>query len=215
MAADEIISDQLNFFAKNAAGCAFAAHAARDSDRYEWSHQIIGSDSLQSITNVIMAAIVDERISTLSIIFPDVRTNADLDNLLPALNRDVLYLYEKLDTDSNRCFRYRAKIGIDESFVSGFGPFEHMPITRQTPHTSIVFRVKPRPAYGWYLKEPENGIIHVADMNMKGLSDRNLTRMWNNSFLRTRGLLQKKPDEESAAKTTFVIPLPRAGQIYL
>lgn len=209
----QIISEQLEFFARNLSGCGFAALAARDPYHFEWGSKVIRSPDHGKIDEYIAWAVAEPSVSTLSLIFPDVTSDRELDALIPLLRTNLLILYEHVDTEQNRCFRFRAQINEEQSFISGFGPFEYMPVTRRAPYTSIVMRVKQRPLYEWNFKEPESGIIHVADMNMKGLGDRKLWRMWNNSFLTTAGLLEKKPDQESAAKTTFVIPLARANEI--
>ncbi len=215
MSIDPVVAAQLDFFAKSLSGCAFAAMAARNPSKFEWGHRVVTREDEGNINAIVAEGIEEPSISTLSLIFPHVATDADLDSFLPTLDANLVYLHEKLDTADNRCFRFRARVGEDSSFVSGFGPFECMPKTRRAPYTSIVMRVKPRPQYDWHLKEPEEGIIHVADMDMKGVADRNLQRMWRNSFLTTAGILGKKPDQESAAKTTFVIPLQRAANIAL
>lgn len=215
MTDEEIIHQHLDFFAKNSSGCAFAAHASREARHFEWGLAIAREPDLPNLNELVQNFIDDPQIPTLSIIFPDVKTDQDLDFLLPSLECGLIFLNEKLDNDRNRCYRFRLKIHSEISFISGFGPFDYMPITRRTPNVSIVMRVGPRPVYDWHLKEPEPGILHVADMDMKGIPDRNLKRMWNNTFLRTAGLLGHKPDEESAAKTTFVVPLDRARQILL
>lgn len=209
----QIISEQLDFFVTNKSGCAFAAVAAKNPTHYEWRHVVIANVHLTELETVISAAIDDASVSTLALIFPDVKTDQELDLLIPKLLSRYIVLHEHYDTERNRCFRFRAKIGNDESYISGFGPFSSMPVTRRSPHTAIVMRVKPRPDYDWDLKSPEKGIIHIADMDMKGMTDRQLRRLWNNSFLTTKGRLDKDPDDESAAKTTFVIPLDRADQI--
>lgn len=211
--ADQIIGEQLEFFLRNRSGCAFAAVAARDAQHYEWQHEVIRAGEYAEIDGVIAQSVAAPEVSTLSILLPDITEPEELDLLLPELVGENLYLHEVFNTEHNACFRFRAKVGDEESYVSGFGPFEWMPSTRQTPHTALVMRVAPRPEYDWHLKEPDEGLVHVADMDMKGLSDRALEKMWRNSFIRTRGLLGKKPDEESAAKTTFVIPHARAEQI--
>jgi len=209
----DIIAEQLDFFIRNGSGCAFAAQAARDPSKYEWGHIVLPCADIEKLDERVMGAIADSSISTLTVIFPGVRSDDELATLIPKLVTDNLILHQTHDTETMRCYRFRATVNDDQSFISGFGPFDFMPITRRSPHTAIVMRVDARPPYAWHLKEPENGIIHVADMDMKGLSDRTLNRMWNNSFLRTRGLLGKKPDDESAAKTTFVFPLDRVDQI--
>jgi hypothetical protein len=215
MTDNELKLTHLDFFVRNASGCAFAAHVARDPDRFEWAIEIVRVGQMGAVDEIILNAVADEGTSTLSLVFPDVLTQADLIGLIPMLDRDTIFLHETKDVNSNRCYRFRSRIGDEVSYISGFAPFEAMPITRRAEIVSIVMRVGRRPAYDWDFKTPEPGIIHVADMDMKGLADRNLKRMWQNSFLRTAGLLGHKPDEESAAKTTFVIPLAQAQQILI
>ncbi|HEV7289461.1 hypothetical protein [Sphingomonas sp.] len=215
MSGDAIVSEHLEFFVRNQSGCAFAAIAARDPAKYEWHHDLIMELDPGLIAARVDAARADPAISTLSIVFPAVTSVDELALLLAALPCGPIYLHETLDTPKHRCYRFRAKVGEDESFVSGFGPFDFMPETRRTPYTSIVMRVKPRPVYDWYLKPPTEGLVHVADMDMKGIPDRRLQRLWNNTFLTVAGILGKKPDDESAAKTTFIIPLERAAHISL
>ena len=210
---EDVVDAQLGFFRKGGSGCAFAALAARNPEYYEWHHIVIRHDEYANIQGIIASAIANEAISTLALVLPDVDSEQKLDAFLPSLNGEILFLHHTLETDGNRCFRFRARVGEDESYVSGFGPFQAMPLTRRTPHTALVFRVGPRPKYDWHLKVPVEGLIHVADMDMKGVPDRTLHRMWRSSFLATAGILTKEPDEESAAKTTFVIPLDRADQI--
>ena len=215
MGDDELIQEQLNFFAANSSGCGFAAQAAKDPTLHEWHHVVVMAGSYDNIDQIVRDAITADGVSTLSLVFPEVGDAADLDRFLPILDGAVIYLHAKIDTAENRCYRFRAKVGDEESYVSGFGPFDFMPETRRTPHTSLVMRVKPRPDYDWFLKEPDEGLVHVADMDMKGMPDRLLHRMWKNTFYTVRGILGKEPDNESAAKTTFIIPLPRAAQIDL
>lgn len=211
--ADDIISEQLEFFARNGSGCAFAAYAARDALQYEWAHMVLSTADAEAVDDVIAGAVADPSVSTLSLIFPEVQSMSALMELLPLLNREILHLHEIFPTEGNACYRFRARVGDDESLVEGFGPFHWMPVTRQAPHTAIAMRVGPRPDFEWFLQPPEEGLIHVADMDMKGLSRRALERMWSNSYTRTRGLLGQDPDDESAAKTTFILPHAYAEQI--
>ena len=212
MTDQEAIEAQLSFFSNAGSGCGFATLASRDASKYEWSHRVIQDQSAASLDAVLREAIADPGTSTLSIIIPATQTLSDLANLIDNMNGGLFLLNNIVDTQNNRCYRIRAQIGDEQSYISGFGPFEHMPKTRQSGVTSIVMRVKPRPKYEWHLKEPEEGIVHVADMDMKGMTGRRLRRMWNNTFLTVHGILGKKPDEESAAKTTFLMPLNLLSQ---
>lgn len=215
MTDDLIAASHFEFFAKSLSGCGFAAVAAREPEKHEWAAKVVRNDAIDHLAEIVEESINNPKHSTLSLIFPDVTNDDELDRLIPRLNCGVIFLNQCHDTEANRCYRFRAQVGDEQSFISGFGPFDSMPITRQAEITSVVFRTAPRPTYDWHLKEPTAGIIHVADMDMQGMNDRQLRRLWNNSFLTTAGKLGHPPDEESAAKTTFVVPLDRANHISL
>lgn len=72
--------------------------------------------------------------------------------------------------------------------------------------TEIVFRTKSRPQYDWVMKETPEGVIHLADMDMKGMGEHKFKSLWHGSFATTEEVLGKKPDLRSAAKTTFAVP---------
>ena len=91
--------------------------------------------------------------------------------------------------------------------MTGFGGFDFLPETRQAVFTEIVFRSKPRPDYDWVMKEAPPGIIHLADMDMKGMRENQFKALWYGSFDKTENILGHKPDLRSAARTTFLMPL--------
>lgn len=57
------------------------------------------------------------------------------------------------------------------------------------------------------MKEAPEGVIHLADMDMKGMKDIQLQYLWDGSFKNTERIIGHKPDLRSAAKTTFAVPL--------
>ena len=197
---------QRQFFARNRSGCAFAAYAAKRPKKYGWLSVITEVDA-GNISETLGAAINDPDVQALSMIFPNVETVSGLIDLINACLDTGSFIDEGDDESGMRFVRLRAQVGGDRSWVSGFGPFEFLPKTRQAPHCELAIRVKPRPAYNWSFKETPAGIIHLADLDMKGLSDRNLWKLWGASFETTKNILGHTPDDESAAKTTFVIPL--------
>ena len=91
--------------------------------------------------------------------------------------------------------------------MTGFGNFNFLPKTRQSVFTEIMFRSKARPPYEKVMKKTPEGIIHLADMDMKGMSDNKFKSLWYGSFDNTESVLGHKPDLKSAAKTTFAVPL--------
>jgi hypothetical protein len=101
---------------------------------------------------------------------------------------------------------FRAIVGNLRSYVTGFGDFAFLPQTRRSPYVEIAARVKPRPQYEFVFKEAPENIIHLADMDMRGIQRDKLRRLWDNSFIHTQAILGAKPDLRSAARTTYSLP---------
>jgi len=200
-----ILEMQRSFFSRNRAGCAFAAYAAKRPSKYGW-RSVVLVPTVDKIAHELAGAIADPGVQALSLIFPDIQSTSDLIELVGTCLETGLFLDEATDTESARLVRLRAKVCSDLSWVTGFGPFEFLPKTRQAPFVELSIRVKPRPNYDWHFKPPVDGIIHLADLDMKGLSEKNLWKLWGASFETTKKILGHPPDEESAAKTTFAIP---------
>lgn len=205
---EQVKKAQWQFFSRNKSGCAFAAYAAKRPDKYGWSSVVL-QVTPSTIGEALASAIADPDVTTLSLIFPEVVTTEALDDLIQACLATDYFTDDGFENQEMRLVRLRARVGADHSWVTGFGPFSFLPLTRQSPHTELTIRVKARPQYDWYFKPPIENVIHLADLNMKGLSDRQLAKLWGASFETTRNILGHAPDEESAAKTTFALPLLR------
>lgn len=72
--------------------------------------------------------------------------------------------------------------------------------------TEIVLRVKPRPTYDFAMKESPPDVIHLADLDMKGMPADRFRATWHACFRATAKLLGKAPDLTSAARTTYGLP---------
>ena len=207
MGHDEIKREQLEFFRAHKAGCAFAALAAKQPEQYGWFQHIVQAEC-QVIEKVLDDSIQDPEVTMVSLIFPSVRSLQELleltDNLKSANN---ILLEQDVVFKGFRCLGFRLKLHKALSWMSGFGNFDFLPQTRQSPHTEISVRVKPRPNYDWVLKEHPETTVHIADLNMGGLSDTMLKKLWQSSFDQTERVLDHKPDLRSASKTTFAIPV--------
>ncbi len=202
-----IIETQLEFYRKGGAGCLFAAHAARDPSKYGWRLSVSDVDKVL-IEELIQSAISLASVSTQSIIFPSVMMLGDLKSLLLILKETPSVLLEqKEEFEDAVCLGYRVNVGNLKSWMTGFGSFDFFPKTRQAVFVEIVFRTKPRPDYDWVMKETPHGIIHLADMDMKGMRENQFKALWYGSFDNTENVLGHKPDLRSAAKTTFSVPL--------
>lgn len=56
------------------------------------------------------------------------------------------------------------------------------------------------------MKEAPDGVIHLADMDMKGMSENKFKALWYGSLDRAEEVIGHRPDLRSAAKTTFAVP---------
>lgn len=203
---DLVKEEQRRFFRENRAGCAFAALAAKDQAKYGWLPRVLPA-TVDAIGPALRDAIEDPQTQILSMIFPSVQTISDLVDLTGTCLETGLFHDDGSDREKLRFVKLRAHVGGEVSWVSGFGPFDFLPLTRQAPRCELTIRVKPRPDYDWHFKPPVEGVVHLADLDMMGVSDPTLRRLWGVSFVTTQRILGHAPDDESAAKTTFVIPL--------
>lgn len=206
MQSESIKAAQREFFRKNRAGCAFAAYIAKTGPAsYGWRTEIVEVNA-DAIAQHLRHGIADPATEILSMVFPDVSTVANIDALVAACLTTKLFSDEGRETDEVRLIKLRAVVGSELSWVSGFGPFDFLPATRRAPFCELTIRVKPRPNYNWYFKPPIDGVVHLADLSMQGMSDKHLQKLWGVSFETTKKILGHPPDEESAAKTTFAVP---------
>lgn len=111
-----------------------------------------------------------------------------------------------MEFKGSRCLGLRVRVGVLESWVSGFGPFDFLPVTRRSPYTEVAFRVKARPKYELILKPAPENVIHLADLDLLGVTNAAFRTLWQASLDRTARMLGHAPDLRSAAKTTYAIP---------
>ncbi len=207
MRARAIIETQLEFYRKGKAGCLFLAHAAGNPSKFEWRLSVCRAKK-NNIEKLIQSAISLPDISTQSIIFPSVVTNEDFKDFLSILREtSLVFLEQEEKFEDAMCLGYRVQVNDLKSWMTGFGNFDFFAKTRQSVFMEIVFRSKPRPAYEKVMKKSPEGVIHLADMDMKGMDDNKFKSLWYGSFAATESILGHKPNLKSAAKTTFAIPL--------
>lgn len=211
---DAILSAQMDFYRRNRAGCAFAAFAAKDPRRYGWA-QSVCAPSASDIDTVIRAGITDAAVTTISVILPAITTaDALLAFALELRHSRLIVLGHKDQFEDSLCLGFRALVPPKLSWISGFAPFSFMPVTRRAPFVELALRVKPRPAYTVILKPAPDDAIHLADLDMLGMTKAAFQTLWDNSLTHTAKLLGHTPDLRSAAKTTFSLPLSLAGNLF-
>lgn len=205
-ARDAIVQRQLRFFVEKRAGCLFAAAAARNPGRYGWIHRITPPDH-DAIDLAISEAIADPETTTLSLLFPDTSSTDQLLALIGTLMQcRMLLLDQSEEFMDTLCLGFRARVGDAKSYVTGFGDFPFLPVTRRTPCVELTTRVKARPHYDFVFKPAPPGVIHLADMDMRGMPFKAMQRLWDDSFVQTKNVLGAAPDLRSAARTTYSIP---------
>jgi hypothetical protein len=201
-----VIETQLEFYRKGGAGCLFAAHAAQNPKKYGWRLSVTTTD-VTHIVALAQEALTDETISTQSIILPSVVNPDDLVRLLRSLeNAEPFSLGLNEHFKRVTCLGLRVRVGKEDSWVAGFGNFKFLPKTRQAVFTELTFRTKKRPVFDRVMKEAPPDTLHVADMDLLGITENKFKALWYGSFDKTEAVLGHKPDLRSAAKTTFVVP---------
>lgn len=209
----EIVERQLSFFRQGKAGCAFAAIAATNPAFFGWRHRVSHRvyDNLQ---REISEAVSANHVNMLSLLLPWVSTDHDLIGLVEALpQRTNIFVGMDEIFGNCRCVGLRLPIGSKESWITGMGPFEFLPVTRRASTTELIMRVKSRPNYAKVMKQAPTDVLHLADLDMRGIVDSLFKELWNLSLRNTARMLGHKPDLRAAAKTTFSFPIHRIDKI--
>lgn len=211
MEASDILTAQMEFYRRNRAGCAFAAFAAKDHRKYGWT-QTITAPNAPAIDALIQSAITDPKVTMVSAVFPTVDSPQALLAFADELRHcSRLTLGQKEAFGDSLCLGFRVLVPPKVSWISGFAPFEFMPVTRRAPYVELAFRVKPRPDYRVVLKSAPGNVIHLADLDLLGMTQAAFRTLWDNSLSHTAKLLGHAPDLRSAAKTTLSLPLSLVG----
>jgi hypothetical protein len=203
---DALLEGNLQHYRQHHAGCSFAAFAAHKPEAHSWHLEVL--HDLESLDEVVSRLRQNGNIATVSLLFPSVNRQEHLEQLIESLSRSDDFFRESLGLH-----KYYDIVGLrfrvdpkTVSWVTGLGPFDWMPATRQSPTTEIAFRIRGRPGYPWTFKEPPLGVVHLADMEFPGIDETRMRHLWDSSFDRTRRVLGHSPDMLSAAKTTFILP---------
>ncbi|MBP9742753.1 MAG: hypothetical protein KBD37_05275 [Burkholderiales bacterium] len=203
---EEIYTEQINFFKRGKSGCIFAALAATNPKKYCWQQIQIKQICPNIIDSQIESYMSAPEISTLSVVFPEINTVEKLLQLIRVLEQCKTMATEKIYYKNFLCYGFRLKVGNKFSWVSGFGPFEFLPKTRQAPYTEITCRIKDKPDYKFEMKKAPHNILHLADMDMQGMCTHAFKTLWTQSVANSEKIVGHKLDLLSAAKTSFAIP---------
>lgn len=206
LAVERVLQEQMSFFRSNSTGCGFAAYAARNPGHFGWKQVVVDSDP-EAVDRALSDAIQEPETSTLSLVFPDINRPEHLWEFVKALGAsDGIFVGQDEMLLGQRCIGLRARVRELTSWITGFGNFEFLPLTRRAPHVELTIRTKARPDYKVILKEAPKMVVHLADMHLRGISRQDFSALWEASLRRTASILGHAPDLRSAAKTTFSFP---------
>lgn len=160
------------------------------------------------------------------LVFPDVKTLADLTGLIRALCASPRWHCVELTTDdlANKALllglRWRLPDDKYINYVLGFASFEEMPRTRHAPYTAMILRTGPTgraPAIAYKhgvnpkddlrANEPPPIPVHLADMPDLLPTEEDVARVWRQTTqLKGRELTGDAFSEAARAKVTFSLP---------
>jgi hypothetical protein len=205
---------QRDWHARGQNGCVFARLAALAADSLRWDY-IVVSELLQTPGSIVAlcaqldTAIADERCEVVSILFPltsapsqAIATIRELSGLSP-----FWLEYDEVDQGYLRLhLRYPVAGGGIQAWVMAFSPFSFVPNTRRAPYFELVLRTKEKPTEVFHRLNQDRDIAHLADAPLV-MSEKYWEDRWRSTLRRTRMILGGEPDNISAARATFAIPI--------
>lgn len=216
-----VVAVQNRWHRKGFNGCVFAQAVASKASELGWRHEVIAeeinTDNRKTIAKSIEIAIEKARtgpdVRILSVLFPQVKEVphlVDVTRLLVSDEVPSVFLVNKEVAEGHIALSLR--ISISESkqlgWIMGFGPFDFFPNSRHSPVTEIVIPVKPKPASVFHRHSHDQSAAHVADIPTN-LDDSVMEHLWHATHSRTRYILHGEPNQFSAARTTFTLPITK------
>lgn len=183
------------WIAKGKTGCTFATLFAKNPEAVGW--RFIPVEMFE------MGNQLKENDLIISILFED---HEEFENIYPKWDKEhvknwALFhgFYVEDTSDNTEGLRIKTPDGV--SWVQYFGPDSHIK-TRQTPTCMLTYTRKLNTSH--YIKVGFNGILHLAHAWSKRIKESTYDLLWHRSYKQTEKILGKKPDIESAAKTTWL-----------
>ncbi|WKZ27738.1 MAG: hypothetical protein QY330_04270 [Candidatus Dojkabacteria bacterium] len=214
---DYVADVQRHWHTKGQNGCVFAQRQAIIGDGWNTHvvsdplETILGEDILGDIPLVVANAINDPSIEVVSLLFPQVRTSAELVVFLKALRSTKPFTVGREDRfDDYTALGLRFPIS-DEvtAWIVGFAPFPYLPITRQAPSLELAVRVKVKPEDMFYKLNHDQSVAHPADIPLQ-MDDEVAERLYTITVEKTAELLgghdARKNNPHAKAKYTISVP---------
>jgi len=209
---------QNEFYKRGDAGCRFAEYVAQYPGKYKWEQQVFETVDVSKIDAYVQGSVANPDVQMVSIILPTVVDEKTLKEMIDTLTTKSSVFFQEPEEEYQgfRLIRLRAHILGKTAWVSGFGPMNFLPKTRQAPHTELIVRVAERPNYKKSIMTPTpHDQLHVADLEIPEMGKNEFTKTFQESFKNTTHILGHGADELSAAKTTFILPKGGAGSFGL
>lgn len=207
---------QREWHIRGKSGCQFARLGALQANQLRWDYIVFnGVDcsgrELDVLTTPILQATRDSKCQLLSILFPEVSSARELVNIIRRLTiTKGRFWLERDEVDDNRILRLYLRYSLEDTkaqaWVMAFGPMKFLPPTRQSPYAELVIRVKPKPPDIFHRLNQDRNVAHLADIPLEMPANR-WEHRWSSTRSRTRMILGAEPDETSAARATFSVPL--------
>lgn len=210
-----VIATQRHWHTHGQNGCVFAQVAATRADDVGWDSRVLSKEGLLSegknvvhkIDEIFEGAINNEGNQNLSLLFPNIETPQQLVTLL----KDIRDTSTKIIVHDTQLTDYtvlalRGKLGGGVlSWLVGFGPFDFLPLTRQSPITEIAIRTKKKPEIIFHKLNQDRDAAHLADIPL-GLNDKLMDTLLDKTKSRTGEILAGTSRKLSSAKVSFAIP---------
>lgn len=208
---DLVTSAQRHWHTRGQNGCVFAQIAATKATEIGWVSNVIRENSELSygskIDLLFDEAVVNKDVQNLSLIFPEIVTPNQLVNTIKDI-RDTSKKVKVYDTsfDDYTVLALRGELGDDVlSWIVGFGPFDFLPLTRQSPMTELAIRTKLKPNVIFHKLNQDKEAAHLADIQL-GLNDEMMDILLDKTKAKTNLILEGTSRKLSSAKASFAIP---------
>ncbi|MGH8883864.1 MAG: hypothetical protein ACRDYX_01555 [Egibacteraceae bacterium] len=194
----------------------FARLAARAADTLRWDYVVLSAtlsgfepETCIALEQHLDRSVEDARTQVLSILFPEMTGATEAVAGIRELARRTKFWLERDEVaDSSLRLYLRYPVGDSgvQAWVMAFAPFDFVPNTRRGPYFELAVRVKEKPAKIFHRLNEDRAVAHLADVPLV-MRDRYWEHRWWSTLRRTRMILAGEPNDISAAKTTFVVPI--------
>ena len=203
--------------------CNFARRLAKDPVKFKWKSYVVPTDveiseQLANHIQLVLADSVEEKYEAIQLLFPKVKTDSDIVDLIRSLCSHKSWYCGQVSWDDGDekallvGLRWILPDDKNVNWVLGFAEIDTMPATRHGPFTALVLRTG-NPGRCPKIHNPDAGrkiensrtVVHLADME-PGLSDEQVRNVWERT--EENRLIEVKQEWLPAARATVTFSLP-------